>query len=60
MVMWKEWEMKTWQKEQTPRKWKSNGGEEDLNCDGGLHSKLPRKSGRRMEKEQEIEGIGDC
>ena len=24
-------------KKQMPRKWKGNGGEEDQNCDGGLH-----------------------
>ena len=26
-------------REQMPRKWRGNGGEEDRNCDGGLHYK---------------------
>ena len=31
----KKWEMKNWQREQMPRKWRGNGGqEEDRNCDG--------------------------
>ena len=25
-----------WKREQTPRKWKGDGGEENRNCDGGL------------------------
>ena len=29
LVMWKKWEMKNWLREQMPRKWKGNGGEED-------------------------------
>ena len=32
--MWKEWEMKNWQREQMPRKWRGKGGEEHRNCDG--------------------------
>ena len=31
------WEMKHWQREQIPRKWREKGGEEDRNCDWGLH-----------------------
>ena len=34
LVMWKKWEIKN---EQMPRKWRGYGGEEDDNCDGGLH-----------------------
>ena len=30
----KKWEMKNWQREQVPRKWRENGGEEDQNRDG--------------------------
>ena len=30
-------EVKNWQRRQMPRKWSGNGGEEDQNCDGGLH-----------------------
>ena len=37
LVRWKEWEMKNWQREQMFRKWRGNGDEENLNCDGGLH-----------------------
>ena len=33
----KKLEMKNWQREQIPRKWRGNGGEKDRNCDGGLH-----------------------
>ena len=29
-------EMTNWQREQVPRKWKGNGGEEKRNCDRGL------------------------
>ena len=28
--------MNTWQREQMPRKWRGNGGEEDRNTYGGL------------------------
>ena len=31
----KKWEMKNWQREQMPRKWRGNGGDKDQNCDGG-------------------------
>ena len=34
LVMWNKWEMKNRQREQMPRKWRRNGGEEDRNCDG--------------------------
>ena len=27
------WEMKNWQREQMPRHWRGNGGEDDRNCD---------------------------
>ena len=37
LVMWEKWEMKNWQREEMPREWRGNGGEEDRNCDGGLH-----------------------
>ena len=32
--LWKEREMKNWQREQMPRKWREKGGEEDRKCDG--------------------------
>ena len=35
--MWNKFEMKNWQKEKMPRKWRGYGGDEDRNCDGGLH-----------------------
>ena len=28
------WQMKNWQREQIPRKWRGNGGEEDQHCNG--------------------------
>ena len=28
------WEMKNWQRQHVPRKWRGHGGEEDRNCDG--------------------------
>ena len=35
--------MKNWQREQIPRKWRGNGGEEDRNCDGDcIESDLER------------------
>ena len=47
-------------REQMPRKWTGKRGEVDRNCEGRLHRKISRKSGRRMEKEQQIERTGDC
>ena len=35
----KKLQIKNWQKEQKPRKWKGNDGKEDRHCDGGLHYK---------------------
>ena len=32
--MWKEREMKRWQREKMPRKWKGKGGDEDQESDG--------------------------
>ena len=32
--IWKEWEMKNWQRKQMPWKWSGKGGEEDRECDG--------------------------
>ena len=37
------WHMKNWQREQMPRKWRGNGGEEDRNYDGDcIESDLER------------------
>ena len=49
LVMWKEWEMKKWQREQMPRKWMGKRCEEDRNYDEGWHKRRPRQNGRRME-----------
>ena len=36
-------QMKNWLREQMPRKWRGNGGEEDKNCDGDcIESDLER------------------
>ena len=44
------WEMKNWQREQMPRKWKGKGtGKAEIAMEHFI--KRPRKSGRRMEKE---------
>ena len=29
--------MKNWQRDKMVGEWRGNGGEEDRNCDGGLH-----------------------
>jgi len=47
--MCKEWEMKNWHREQTPRRWRENAGTEDRECDGRMRYERSGKSGRRME-----------
>ena len=43
LVMWTKQKMTNWQREQVPRKWKENGGDEERNCDGdSLKSDLER------------------
>ena len=44
------WDMKIWQREQMPRKWRGNRGEEDPNCVGVCIKRDLKKSGRRMGK----------
>ena len=41
----KKWQMKIWQREQMPRKWRGYGGEEDRNCDGGCIETLVKRVG---------------
>ena len=57
--MHKEWEMKNWQREQMPRKWRGKGSEEDRHCDGDyIKSDLERMRGEW--RKMPTEGIVDC
>ena len=38
----KKWQMKNWQREQMPRKYRGNAGEEDRNCEDCIESDLER------------------
>ena len=54
----KKWHMKNWQREQMPRKWRGNRGEEDRNCDEGCIKHDLERVGEKCKNI--IGGTGDC
>ena len=44
------WQMKKWQREQMPRKWRGNGCEEDRNCDWDCIESDPERLGEECKK----------
>ena len=56
--MWNKWEMIHWQREQTPVKWRGNGGEEHRNCDGDCIKSNIERGGTELNID--IDRTGDC
>ena len=58
--MWKELEMKKWQREQMPRKRRGQGGETDRECGGRTALREIREEWEENGEQQEkIEEVGD-
>jgi len=58
--MWKEWEIKNWQRDQMTRDWVGKGGNEDRDCNG--RTAFKREIWREWEKEEQEQNnaeVGD-